>query len=199
MLFIEVTTNGAGVFAVISTLAFVVFFAFGPGSIPWLITGELFTQGKLLHYCKILQIIAILLLLIVLFSAPRSAAVAIATFVNWTGNLAVGLIFPQMQAKIQTYSFLPFTIILIILLVILFMYLPETKGIAVHEIEALFQVKMNQVSDSRPYLRPLLSQVPNAWKRSIGRSDKILLEEIRQQQNQGKVNYGATANNFEEM
>ena len=80
------------------------------------------------------------------------------------------------------------------------MYLPETKGIAVHEIEALFQVKISQVSDSRPYLRPLLSQVPNAWKRSIGRSDKILLEEIRQQQqNQGKINYGATANNFEEM
>ena len=130
----------------------------------------------------------------------RVAFVAIATFVNWTGNLAVGLIFPQMQAKIQTYSFLPFTIILIILLVILFMYLPETKGIAVHEIEALFQVKISQVSDSRPYLRPLLSQVPNAWKRSIGRSDKILLEEIRQQQqNQGKINYGATANNFEEM
>ena len=46
--FIAVTTNGAGVFAVISTLAFVVFFAFGPGSIPWLITGELFTQGRLL-------------------------------------------------------------------------------------------------------------------------------------------------------
>ena len=38
-------TNGVGVFAIISTLAFVVFFAFGPGSIPWLITGELFTQG----------------------------------------------------------------------------------------------------------------------------------------------------------
>ncbi len=40
-------TNGVGVFAIISTLAFVVFFALGPGSIPWLITGELFTQGGL--------------------------------------------------------------------------------------------------------------------------------------------------------
>ena len=39
-------TDGAGVFAIVATLAFVVFFAFGPGSIPWLITGELFTQGK---------------------------------------------------------------------------------------------------------------------------------------------------------
>ena len=75
-----------------------------------------------------------------IFSGPRSAAVAIATFVNWTGNLAVGLIFPQMQAKITNFSFLPFAISLTILLVILFFYLPETKGIAVNEIEALFQV-----------------------------------------------------------
>ena len=55
-------TEGAGVFAIVATLAFVVFFAFGPGSIPWLITGELFTQ------------------------APRSAAIAVATFVNWSGK-----------------------------------------------------------------------------------------------------------------
>ena len=41
----EVITDRAGVFAIVSTLIFVVFFAFGPGSIPWLITGELFTQG----------------------------------------------------------------------------------------------------------------------------------------------------------
>merc|ERR1719242_1525213 len=123
------------------------FFAFGPGSIPWLITGELFTQ------------------------APRSAAVAIATFVNWTGNLLVGLIFPKMQEQIQEFSFLPFTIILVVLLGILFYYLPETKGIPVNEIEALFQV-------------------PNAWKRPIGRSDRILLQEIRTKQ--GKANYGST-------
>ena len=73
-------------------------------------------------------------------SAPRSAAVAIATFVNWTGNLLVGLIFPKMQEQIQEFSFLPFTIILVVLLGILFYYLPETKGIPVNEIEALFQV-----------------------------------------------------------
>ena len=44
--YIDIDTDaGAGIFAILSTLAFVVFFAFGPGSIPWLITGELFTQG----------------------------------------------------------------------------------------------------------------------------------------------------------
>ena len=44
-----------------------------PGSIPWLITGEVFDH------------------------ASRPAAIAVAVFVNWTGNLAVGLIFPVMQ------------------------------------------------------------------------------------------------------
>jgi len=34
--------NGIGIFLITSTLAFVVFFALGPGSIPWLITGEVF-------------------------------------------------------------------------------------------------------------------------------------------------------------
>ena len=48
-----------------------------------------------------------------------------------------------MQAKITSFSFLPFAISLTILLVILFFYLPETKGIAVNEIEALFQVLYN--------------------------------------------------------
>ena len=140
-------TDGAGVFAIVATLAFVVFFAFGPGSIPWLITGELFTQ------------------------APRSAAIAVATFVNWSGNLAVGLIFPHMQEAITDFSFLPFTILLVILFALLYFYLPETKGIPVNEIEALLQT-------------------PNAWTTPIGRSNEMLLQEIRAAKN----SYGATEN-----
>lgn len=119
-------TNGVGIFNIISTLSMVAFFAFGPGSIPWLITGELFTQG------------------------PRSAAVAVATFVNWSGNLIVGLVFPQMQKAIQTYSFVPFTAALVLLFAVLYWYLPETKNRPVQEVVAMFQI-------------------PHAWKRPIGR------------------------------
>ena len=117
------------------------------GSIPWLITGELFTQ------------------------APRSAAIAVATFVNWSGNLAVGLIFPHMQEAITDFSFLPFTILLVILFALLYFYLPETKGIPVNEIEALLQT-------------------PNAWTTPIGRSNEMLLQEFRAAKN----SYGATEN-----
>ena len=110
------TISGSGIFTVIAALSLVTFFALGPGSIPWLITGELFTQ------------------------APRSAAISVATLVNWSGNLAVGLIFPVMQKEIKDFSFLPFTVSLVILFLVLFFYLPETKGRSVNEIEALFQV-----------------------------------------------------------
>jgi hypothetical protein len=42
------------------------------GSIPWMITAELFSQG------------------------PRPAAMSIAVLVNWLTNFAVGLAFPLM-------------------------------------------------------------------------------------------------------
>ena len=104
-----------------------------------------------------------------------------------------------MQEQIQEFSFLPFTIILVVLLGILFYYLPETKGIPVNEIEALFQVQkyffkinwlllfhVKKLSKCYNYF----FKVPNAWKRPIGRSDRILLQEIRTKQ--GKTNYGST-------
>ena len=59
-------------------LLFVVCFAIGPGAIPWLITAELFAQ------------------------APRSAAVAVATLVNWLGNLVVGFTFPLIADALGT-------------------------------------------------------------------------------------------------
>merc|ERR1712008_417651 len=52
---VNTKTSGSGIFTIIAALGFVVFWALGPGPIPWLITGELFTQ------------------------APRSSAVSLAT------------------------------------------------------------------------------------------------------------------------
>ena len=61
--------------SVVSTLGFVVFFAVGPGSIPWMITAELFSQG------------------------PRPAAMSISVLVNWTSNFIVGIGFPTMDVS----------------------------------------------------------------------------------------------------
>lgn len=61
--------------AVVATLAFVLFFAVGPGSIPWMITAELFSQG------------------------PRPAAMSIAVLVNWLSNFLVGLFFLPLKVR----------------------------------------------------------------------------------------------------
>lgn len=61
--------------SVVSILSFVVFFAVGPGSIPWMITAELFSQG------------------------PRPAAMSIAVLVNWLANFLVGIGFPSMKVS----------------------------------------------------------------------------------------------------
>jgi SP family facilitated glucose transporter-like MFS transporter 1 len=62
--------------AVIFTLAFVVFFAVGPGSIPWMITAELFSQG------------------------PRPAAMSIAVLMNWFCNFLVGTFFLKVKVSL---------------------------------------------------------------------------------------------------
>ena len=110
------TNEAVGIFLIVATLSFVVFFSLGPGSIPWMAAGELFTQG------------------------PRAAAISVCVFVNWLGNLVVSLVFPQLQNNLSEFSFLPFSIITAILFVILLFYFPETKNRTANELSRLFQV-----------------------------------------------------------
>ena len=63
--------------SVVSTLFYVVFFAVGPGSIPWMITAELFSQG------------------------PRPAAMSVAVLINWCANFLVAIGFPTMQVTTE--------------------------------------------------------------------------------------------------
>ncbi|XP_055373540.1 glucose transporter type 1 isoform X9 [Condylostylus longicornis] len=101
--------------SVISTLAFVVFFAVGPGSIPWMITAELFSQG------------------------PRPSAMAIAVLVNWMANFVVGIGFPSLKSALDNYTFLPFSVFLAIFWIFTYKKVPETKNKTFEEILALFR------------------------------------------------------------
>merc|ERR1711908_183673 len=90
----------AGGVLIAATLVFVVFFALGPGSIPWMIAGEMFTQG------------------------PRPAASSVVVFVNWAANLLVGLIFPLVLIPVlKNFTFLPFAILLAAFSVFVFIFL----------------------------------------------------------------------------
>ncbi|XP_046641624.1 myo-inositol transporter 1-like isoform X3 [Daphnia pulicaria] len=101
--------------AVVATLTFVLFFAVGPGSIPWMITAELFSQG------------------------PRPAAMSIAVLVNWLANFLVGLFFLPLKAMLHNYIFLPFSVLLAFFWIFTYKIVPETKNKTFDEISALFR------------------------------------------------------------
>ena len=104
ILIIIAQNEDIGAFLIATTLIFVVFFALGNGSIPWLITGEMFTQSS------------------------RSAASSIVVFINWSANLTVGLVFPLVLIPLlDTFTFLPFAILLAFFSAFVYLFLPETK------------------------------------------------------------------------
>ena len=91
------------VIVAIFALLFMIFYVIGPGTVPWVATGEIFIQG------------------------PRGAATSICIFLNWTGGIIVSLIFPQFMNHAFNYSFLPFIICGTVLFIIGIIYFPETK------------------------------------------------------------------------
>ncbi|XP_071804996.1 solute carrier family 2, facilitated glucose transporter member 1-like [Asterias amurensis] len=107
----------ASYISIVCVMFFTVGFAIGPGSIPWLIVAELFSQG------------------------PRPAAISIAFCVNWTANFAVGLLFPILQNSLTDYVFIIFIVLLVIFFIFTFFFVPETKNKSFEEISALFKSK----------------------------------------------------------
>ncbi|CAF0813050.1 unnamed protein product [Adineta steineri] len=99
--------------SLVMTILYVAFFGIGPGSIPWLITAELFSQ------------------------AYRVPASSIAVLVNWSANFAVGLSFkPLFTDVMHKYTFLLFTGFLLIFFLGTFLFVPETKAKNVETIYA---------------------------------------------------------------
>jgi len=116
--------------AVVCTFGFVVFFAVGPGSIPWMITAELFSQG------------------------PRPAAMSIAVLVNWFCNFIVGIAFLPMKNALNDYTFLPFSVLLALFWAFTFKRVPETKGKTFEEISALFRTPQSPPPPDAAELEP---------------------------------------------
>jgi len=89
---------------VAATIGFSVSFAVGPGPVPWIATGEIFCQKS------------------------KGAAMALGTFVRWSGSLLIVLVFPQIQANFKELTFVPSIVMLTLLLVTLLAFFPETKN-----------------------------------------------------------------------
>ena len=104
------------ILVVLFSLTFVVFCKIGPGTIPWVATGELFIQG------------------------PRAAANSVCIFLNWAGGMIVAIVFPQLMNYAFNFSLIPFIVLSLIFFVIQIVYFPETKNISPRELDRLFQM-----------------------------------------------------------
>ncbi|KAI8771939.1 solute carrier family 2, facilitated glucose transporter member 1 [Biomphalaria glabrata] len=113
------------IISIVTVIIYTCLFATGPGSIPWFMMTEMFAQG------------------------PRSAAVSVFVVINWLCNFAVGLGFPILQKSLETYSFLPFSVMLLLFFIFTYMFVPETKGKSISEITQLFKSSTMDRSESR--------------------------------------------------
>ena len=99
-----------GTLAVMVVLAYICFFELGLGAIPWMLGGECFPENA------------------------KDSALASASGLNWAANFCVGAFYPQMQAALKSKSFLPFSVVLIAATMVIWCFLPETKGRDAREI-----------------------------------------------------------------
>lgn len=113
----EVTVGGGAldVLSVSFVLLFVATFELGPGPIPWQIGAEIFPEG------------------------PRATAMGAAATVNWLCNASIGLGFPLMQRALGPAVFLPFATVLAGWLAFTTVYVPETRGRSIEEIQDDFR------------------------------------------------------------
>ncbi|XP_054844161.1 solute carrier family 2, facilitated glucose transporter member 11-like [Eublepharis macularius] len=93
---------------------FIVFFGTGPAGVTVPVVAEIFTQSS------------------------RPAAIIIVTILFWIGQYLVGIAFPHLIRYLDSFCFLVFMGFIAITWIILFRYLPETKGKSLMDIKKEF-------------------------------------------------------------
>lgn len=99
--------------AIVAVMLYVSFFELGLGPIPWLIVAEMFDAKYV------------------------ATAMSLSCIVNWTCNFLVGILFPFMTAALGNWSFIPFALVLLATFLFTYVYLPETQGRSVAEIQRI--------------------------------------------------------------
>mmetsp|Transcript_28254 Transcript_28254/g.58700 ORF Transcript_28254/g.58700 Transcript_28254/m.58700 type:complete len:706 (-) Transcript_28254:269-2386(-) len=90
---------------------YVSFFEIGLGPIPWLIVAEMF-DGRYV-----------------------TAAMSVSCQLNWACNFFVGLLFPMINKSLGPYSFGPFAVVLLLVFIYAWIWLPETQGTTPEELQ----------------------------------------------------------------
>lgn len=101
---------------IVAIFLYIAFFAIGMGPLPWTVNSEIYPMWA------------------------RSTAISIATMVNWVSNLVVSMTFLTMADNLgQPVTFGLFAGFATLGLLFSLLFLPETKGSSLEEVEQLFQ------------------------------------------------------------
>ncbi|KAJ2339363.1 hypothetical protein GGH92_006754, partial [Coemansia sp. RSA 2673] len=127
------TRDKAGTWMALASLIFyVALYAVGLGNVPWLVQSEIFAQGI------------------------RSKAGSIATATNWTSNFIVSVTFLTMTLHITASgTFWLYAGILLVGLCLVYLFVPETKGLKLEDVQQLFMG-----GGIRPYRRKAAAVTP---------------------------------------
>lgn len=120
MYLLQENSTAAQYFSVILVILFVVFFATGPGSIPWFLVSELFNQSA------------------------RPVATSIAIAVNWGANFLVLMGYPPLEAALKSNVFIIFVIFQALFTLFIYRKVPETKNKTIEEISSMFRQQTYQ-------------------------------------------------------
>lgn len=112
---VTLTGHSRALALVITLSGFIIFFAFGVGGTGWIIEGEYFP------------------------TAVRGRMAALVAFVNWMANFSVIELFPSLKNSVGLSGVMViFSILAVLAVIFVSRSMPETKGLSVEEIAALF-------------------------------------------------------------
>ncbi len=109
----------SGMLLLIYTLSYVSWFSIGMGGIYWVVVSEIFPNRV------------------------RGRAMALSVVFLWAGNFLVAQFFPYMLSALQGSVFNVFAFFCLVCLVFIVVFLPETKGRTLEQIERDYYLKKN--------------------------------------------------------
>jgi len=149
-------------------IAYVCFFEIGLGPIPWLIVAEMF-EAKYV-----------------------ATAMSVSCQLNWACNFIVGLVFPYLQEHLGAYSFVPFATVLLMTIIFVIVWLPETKGTTPEELRDEIvrslstMLAMSDDSTNANHSSSVGNPIDVEWRRAMDDLRKQEEEDMKR----GTFNYG---------
>ncbi|MGH2643732.1 MAG: sugar porter family MFS transporter [Chitinophagaceae bacterium] len=115
---------------VVLLLIYIAFFAFSQGAVVWVFIAEIFPNQV------------------------RAKGQSMGSFINWATAALIAFIFPYLAGRGDTGgTFLFFTIMMVLQLIFVIRFMPETKGRSLEQIDDSFKLKISKSSSDEKILQ----------------------------------------------